>query len=575
MLLMAMTMGSHRVFAQSVTITLMPGWNWISCPMMDTLDFETAMGSVTPVAGDIIKSRWGSATYTGEQWRGTISQFYPGYGYHYMSNRTMPVFLTFNAQQPTPQVIVTTMEPTDITAVSAISGGSLSSTDGSYIVVLEKGICWATHPNPMVMNDSFTQNGNGPDDFTAEITDLSPNTIYFVRAYAVSANGTTYGNEISFITQDGIPEVSTNLVTNILGNRAICSGTVVDDGGLEVMAKGVCWSTNSNPTISDNHTVNGDSIGDFTSNITGLALNTTYYVRAYASTSYGTGYGEEVSFTTLDIPAGAMNGLFSVSETKQVYFSFGNLQYQTSTYTWHFAENQWDYVGSEAAYTSETIDLFAWGTSGYNHGAVCYQPYSQSCSQSHIDNDYYAYGNWQYNLFDQTGQADWGYNAISNGGNQENSGWRTLTKQEWNYLINNRSTISGIRWAQGSVNNKWGTILLPDNWDSSLYELNNPNGGDFYNNIISEEDWINIFDNNGAIFLPAAGQRYWVHHTYPDNYWSSIIEDNVSYYWTSSASNPGVYCAHFTSGYLSLIDGYDGSVRCNGYAVRLVKDYNP
>lgn len=102
-LVLALTMKSHQVFAQSVTIPLMPGWNWISIPMMDTLDFQTAMGTVTPVDGDIIKSHWGSAAYSNGQWRGTISQFYPGYGYHYKSNRTMPVMLTFNAQQPEPQ----------------------------------------------------------------------------------------------------------------------------------------------------------------------------------------------------------------------------------------------------------------------------------------------------------------------------------------------------------------------------------------------------------------------------------------------------------------------------------------
>ena len=104
MLLLAMAIGNHRIFGQSVTITLMPGWNWISVPLMDTLDFETAMGSFTPNPGDIIMSKWGLATYSNSQWRGTISQFYPGYGYLYYSSRTMPVFLTFNAQQPSQQV---------------------------------------------------------------------------------------------------------------------------------------------------------------------------------------------------------------------------------------------------------------------------------------------------------------------------------------------------------------------------------------------------------------------------------------------------------------------------------------
>ena len=150
---------------------------------------------------------------------------------------------------------------------------------------------------------------------------------------------------------------------------------------------------------------------------------------------------------TLAQPTGAINGLFSVREDIQIYFSQGNLQYQASTDTWRFAENQWDYVGTKNPSFGEAggtvagsdntnisptydgwIDLFGWGTSGYNHGAVCYQPWSISTE----DNDYYVYGG-MYHLCDQTGQADWGYNAISNGGNAENNGWRTLTSEEWKY----------------------------------------------------------------------------------------------------------------------------------------------
>jgi hypothetical protein len=202
MCLLAMMVASLSAKAQEVTITLFPGWNWISCPMMDTLDFATAMGTFTPMTGDRITSQWGFASYSGGQWHGNISQFYPGYGYHYKSNRTMPVTVTFTAQQPAPQIIVTTMEPTDITAISAMSGGSLSSTDGSYIVVLEKGICWATHPNPTVMNDFHTENGSGSENFTSDMTDLISNMVYYVRAYAVTPNGTTYGNEVSFTTLD-------------------------------------------------------------------------------------------------------------------------------------------------------------------------------------------------------------------------------------------------------------------------------------------------------------------------------------------------------------------------------------
>jgi hypothetical protein len=198
MLLLAMTIGSQHVFAQSVTITLMPGWNWISVPLMDTLDFEMALGSFTPMQGDIIKSQWSNAIYMGNgQWRGPISQFYPGYGYMYKSNRTMPITVTFNAQQPASQVIVTTTEPTDITTHSATCGGSVVSNDGTTILM--KGVCWATHSQPTT-SDAYSENGSDPGSFTTEITGLISNTVYYVRAYAVSVKGINYGGEVSFTT---------------------------------------------------------------------------------------------------------------------------------------------------------------------------------------------------------------------------------------------------------------------------------------------------------------------------------------------------------------------------------------
>lgn len=198
---------------------------------------------------------------------------------------------------------------------------------------------------------------------------------------------------------------------------------------------------------------------------------------------------------------GAINGVFSVGENTAVWFSQGNLQFHASTQTWRFAENQWDYVGSDNSNISQNysgwIDLFGWGTSGYNHGAVCYQPWSTSTSYS----SYYVYGNSSYNLFDQTGQADWGYNAISNCGNQENMGWRTLTDLEWYYLFNTRPTSSGIRYAKAIVNNVKGVILLPDDWSVSYYNLNNTNtsGASFTSNTITSAQWTSLEQFGGCV----------------------------------------------------------------------------
>lgn len=238
--------------------------------------------------------------------------------------------------------------------------------------------------------------------------------------------------------------------------------------------------------------------------------------------------GIEVNVTTVNAPLGAINGKFTInSNGDQVYFSKGNLQYIASTNRWRFANNQYDYIGDANSNISSTyhgwIDLFGWGTSGYNHGAICYQPWSTSMNYS----DYYAYGQYTYNLYDQTGQADWGYNAIVNGGNIEGQ-WRTLTNDEWHYVINSRPTLSGIRYAMTNLNGVNGVVLLPDDWDDSIYELNDVNGGNYESNIITAADWTNTLEANGAVFLPATGLRMETSVNHAGSY---------GYYWSSSCGN--------------------------------------
>ena len=261
-------------------------------------------------------------------------------------------------------------------------------------------------------------------------------------------------------------------------------------------------------------------------------------------------------------PEGTIIGTFSVSKTEKIWFSKGNLQYKASTNTWRFADKQYDYIGSANSNASSTysgyIDLFGWGTSGYNHGATCYQPWSTSTGY----NDYNVYGGNSYSLYDQTGQADWGYNAISNGGNQENYGWRTLTKNEWEYLFFTRSTSSGIRYAKAQVNGIKGVILLPDDWLATYYSLNNTNNYgssvSYTTNTITATQWSTL-EQHGAVFLPNAGDRY-----------GTSVENagTYGYYWTASYQNSQyAYKARFEEG-LSVCVAY---YRFHGYSVRLVQ----
>ena len=109
------------------------------------------------------------------------------------------------------------------------------------------------------------------------------------------------GHSVRCLRND-IPAVRTGEILGITTTTATCSGEVVADGGFNVTARGVCWSTSHNPTIADAHTSNGTGVGEFTGNLTGLAPGTAYYVRAYATNSSGIAYGDEVSFFTQCAP---------------------------------------------------------------------------------------------------------------------------------------------------------------------------------------------------------------------------------------------------------------------------------
>ncbi|MCR5646450.1 MAG: choice-of-anchor J domain-containing protein [Bacteroidales bacterium] len=194
-------------------------------------------------------------------------------------------------------ITVTTANVTNVTPTSAMCGGEVTVSAGNTFPVLERGVCWATTHNPNVSGE-HTSDGSGAGTYTSSITGLTVNTTYYVRAYATNQQGTYYGEEKTFSTTSGLPTVTTKSITDIAPLSATGGGNVTSDHGFPVTARGVCWSTVSNPTINDNHTTNGTGMGEFNSAISGLQNSTTYHVRAYATNSKGTAYGEDKSFTT-------------------------------------------------------------------------------------------------------------------------------------------------------------------------------------------------------------------------------------------------------------------------------------
>ncbi|WP_207493474.1 DUF1566 domain-containing protein [Aridibaculum aurantiacum] len=199
---------------------------------------------------------------------------------------------------------VPTVSTNDVVYVAgsntAQSGGSISADGGSAIT--EKGICWGTSSNPSVQ-DNRTIDGTGTANFNSQLTGLIAGTTYYVRAYARNSSGVGYGSNKNFTTSNNTPPSAPVVTTTAASYNAATAtistgGNVSSDGGAAVTARGVVWATSPNPVLGTNATSNGSGTGSFASSITSVAANSTYYIRAYATNSVGTTYGNSVTINT-------------------------------------------------------------------------------------------------------------------------------------------------------------------------------------------------------------------------------------------------------------------------------------
>jgi uncharacterized protein (TIGR02145 family) len=195
---------------------------------------------------------------------------------------------------------LTTTAVTSITLTTAVSGGTITSNGGALITV--SGVCWGTSASPTIAG-SHSTDGTATGSFTSNITGLSGGTTYHVRAYATNNAGTAYGNDLSFTTSVTVPTLTTAAITSITLTTAVSGGTITSNGGALITVSGICWATTPNPVATGSHTTDGTATGSFTSNLTGLSAGTTYHVRAYATNNAGTGYGNDVLFTTTTAPS--------------------------------------------------------------------------------------------------------------------------------------------------------------------------------------------------------------------------------------------------------------------------------
>jgi len=190
---------------------------------------------------------------------------------------------------------VSTISASAITNTSATLGGNITNDGGSTIT--ERGIFLGKEQNPETTGEKWGLTGTN-NSFSGTKSGLIPNTTYYAKAYATNEKGTGYGNQITFTTTASIATIVTTEVTGITVSTAESGGIISNDGGVTISSKGVCWSKSQNPTIENNKTSDGTGRGSFTSSLTGLTANTTYYIRAYATNIIGVAYGAQFSFTT-------------------------------------------------------------------------------------------------------------------------------------------------------------------------------------------------------------------------------------------------------------------------------------
>ena len=407
------------------------------------------------------------------------------------------------------------------------------------------------------------------------------------------------------------------------------SGSVTVPSGSQECEFGLVYSqTDNTPTIEEGavrfpvHTAADSPVSgtvEFSASLPPFEEGVTYYVRTYAmceSTAYSATLPINGDDVPQRLPSSWVNGenphpftvgpgpdkKYGTSDDVKVHFSQGNLQYIGSDDApyWKFAEHQFDILGNSTGQAGidprVDRDLFSWGTSGYNHGAHIYQPWEIGYwGTTGYNGEYayfYAYGDIKKCLYQEDGRADWGYNAIRNGGNAENM-WHTLSGEmygyglyqedgEWDVLIRHRLHAESL-YGQGMIGGCTpGLIILPDDWVK-------PDGLSF---IPGPSKWANSYSYSawarmeaaGAVFLPVAGYRrhdwqYAIH-----NYRNTSIEGD--YYGGYHSSSVLFYCEtepYFVSGMFFSGYNYDTNTdngyvapdltewRCDGYAVRLVR----
>jgi len=246
-----------------------------------------------------------------------------------------------------------------ISEVSATLNGVVNAKGLSTVVVFEWGTTTSygntinATPNPVT--------GNSDINVSAVLDNLISATTYHFRLKAYNAVDVSYSSDMYFVAGFSTPIITTNAVTSKQATTAVSGGSIISDGGSPITAKGICYSMSPEPTLSDNIIDGGTGSDPFISNLTDLTIGTKYYVRAYATNSIGTSYGNEVSFTTVALPTLTTSDFFDIKGTSAKaggnITSNGGGVITAQGLCWSTSSNPTidDYVNT--SFTSEVVDL--------------------------------------------------------------------------------------------------------------------------------------------------------------------------------------------------------------------------
>jgi hypothetical protein len=236
------------------------------------------------------------------------------------------------------------------------ASGFQTTVTFEYGETVSYGDAVAASPSPV--------SGSSDTQVSAGLAGLSPNQLYHFRVVGQNIADTAVGGDMTFTTGARVPTVITSPLSAVHATLAAGGGIVTSGGGSAVKARGVCWHTSSPPTLANGHSSDGAGLGPFSSLVSGLSPETTYYVRAYASNQLGTGYGRTLSFTTAAMPVLTITSPMNGATVNEVVLITATTS-STATAANFYIDDQW--LGASV----RSGDLFSiqWDTRPYAQGA--------------------------------------------------------------------------------------------------------------------------------------------------------------------------------------------------------------